>query len=98
MPEPQKLLSGQRVLVAKVRCLDKLIGAANFDEVNDEAEDDLQLTEWEQNFIGSLKDQIDRLHQPIRFKQETVLNQIWEKANLGWDISYEDFLNEAGTR
>lgn len=38
-----------------------------------------RLTEWEQGFIASIKDQLER-ERPLTPKQTDTLDSIWEKA------------------
>lgn len=76
---------------AKVSALDSFIGSEEFDLVNVKNSEDV-ITEWECNFIGSLKDQLHK-GKALTAKQIIHLDSIWNKATNSFDLDYAQFLS-----
>lgn len=74
---------------AKARCLDKLIASESFEAINEKLQD--EMTEWEQNFVISLKDQVDRLNRVLTLKQLAKIEQIYQNAVDNDMIEKEDY-------
>lgn len=83
--EPGSDLHHTQIVEAKVRTLDSLAAEEN--------EDNPDFTEWEANFIGDVKDRVDRFHIPLTNEQEAKLNEIWAKMKLLYpDLDYTDYV------
>lgn len=74
-----------QIIEAKVRCLDALAG-----DDNTPAD---EFTDWEVNFIGDMKDRVDKLYIPLTNEQEAKLLEIWTKMLLLYpDLNYLDYV------
>jgi hypothetical protein len=80
----------QRVAKAKVRCLDKLIGRADFEELNDDAGREV-LKEYQRNLIMSFKDWIDVKGLNLTEKQLFRVNEAWQAATDFFDDEHTDY-------
>lgn len=81
---PDSVSQRQKHAAAKVRVLDKLIGRKDFEVINKElfANWDIGITEWEQNFIGDKKDQVDKVpKRPLTLRQIAIVEQVWDRVS-----------------
>ncbi len=76
---------------AKIRALDACVGSDLFELENTTAT--RPFTEWEQNFIGHVKDLVDRYKSPMSENQKRKVDEIWDAHAEEFELTWEDYVD-----